>query len=161
MRKLLICAVLCVSILSIVESASTLPVNAIWGTRHPGDERLLYKIVKQDSGWFFTKAVEDVDYPGKGAYSTGNITYIEAINQKPDSGSSVTILKGGIGFPFVKLHFKSSRTEGYDYVLQIFGKLNNAPAVRPPLPQPYYPSPYPQPQPQPYYPQPGYPARNY
>ncbi|XP_037036169.1 uncharacterized protein LOC119074250 [Bradysia coprophila] len=158
MQKLLICAVFCVTLSSIVESAA---VNAIWGTRIAGDERLLYKIVKQENGWFFTKAVEDVDFPGKGAYSTGNITYIEAINQKPGSGSSVTILKGGIGFPFVKLHFKSTRTEGYDYVLQIFGKLNNAPVVRPPQPQPYYPPPYPQPQPQPYYPQPGYPARNY
>lgn len=65
MQKMLICAVFCVAVFSIVQSAANPPVNAIWGARQPNDERLLYKIVEQDSGWFFTKAVEDVDYPGK------------------------------------------------------------------------------------------------
>jgi len=137
MHKLLVSAVLCVALSSIVQSESE------WGARQLGDERIFYKIVKQKNG-FLSKAVEDVDYPEKGTFSTVNITYIEAINQTPKSGSTVTIEKGGVGFPFVKLHFKSTRTSGYNYILQIYGRQNNV-------------------QPQPAYPpsQPGYPGRHY
>jgi hypothetical protein len=44
------------------------------------------------------------------------------VNQTPGSGSEIIVTKGVIEFPFVKLHSKSSRTKGFDYILQIYGK---------------------------------------
>ena len=61
-------------------------------------------------------------FPTRGVYSSNNITYIEAINQTPNVESTVTIIKGGVGFPYVKLYFESPRFKGFDYILQIYGK---------------------------------------
>lgn len=51
------------------------------------------------------------------------ITRINAIDQYVNGdGGSVMVTEGGAGFTFVKLRFKTKRSHGFNFILEIFGK---------------------------------------
>ncbi|CAH1992676.1 unnamed protein product [Acanthoscelides obtectus] len=52
-----------------------------------------------------------------------NIYCVMAISEKVQAtGSTVEILRGGVGHNFVSLHMKSAKNHGLEYNIQIFGK---------------------------------------
>lgn len=63
---------------------------------------------------------KDVLYSG-----AARITYIKCTDQYVnDNGGYATLLGGGVGYNDVKIHLKSQRGHGFNFIVQIYGNNN-------------------------------------
>ncbi|XP_014240029.1 probable salivary secreted peptide [Cimex lectularius] len=94
--------------------------NAVFGHRQSGDQLLFmdhpkvnYKVLRV--------VTYDVDYksPLNPHYV---ITYVEALDQFTDHNGGCALLQsGGVGSDYLKLHLKSQRNYGLDFVVSVYG----------------------------------------
>lgn len=67
--------------------------------------------------------VEDVTYPPEGVTPLYNITCIRVLDQCGDgTGGSAIVKEGGLGFNNVTLHLKSQRGNGFNFLVEIWGR---------------------------------------
>ncbi|XP_044738065.1 probable salivary secreted peptide, partial [Chrysoperla carnea] len=89
------------------------------GQKQIGDRLLTRQIVQKSAATFGGKVTKDIRYPPKG---DGNeiINFINATDQYVNGeGGFVTLLEGGVGTKAVKLHFKSQKGHGFNFILDI------------------------------------------
>ncbi|XP_014239610.1 probable salivary secreted peptide [Cimex lectularius] len=94
--------------------------NAVFGHRQSGDQ-LLYMDHPKLNYKLLRVVTYDVKYrsPPTPHYV---ITYVEALDQFTNhSGGCALLEKGGVGYDFVKLHLKSQRNNGLDFVVRVYG----------------------------------------
>nr|ATU83058.1 secreted venom protein family 3 protein [Pristhesancus plagipennis] len=98
--------------------------NLISGERQAGD-KLLYTAREQKSKKLLRKGVTDIEWPPRSLSDVHvkKITRIEVLDNKHDgSGGCASIVNGGPGSNYVKLHLKTQRGGSFDFDIKIYGK---------------------------------------
>lgn len=112
--------VIVLSVLALVAVAAA--TNSTWGYRGPYDILLHQEIVKKSSS-FLQVSVKDVRFPSQYQKNNRTITAIRVTDQlKNGKGGYAQLYGGGVGFNHTLIHFKSLRSEGFLFVLEIFGR---------------------------------------
>ncbi|XP_011686770.1 PREDICTED: probable salivary secreted peptide [Wasmannia auropunctata] len=89
------------------------------GSRVPGDRVVLRENIIKDFSWLRVVTVEKTFYAA--AYE--RITMVEALGQKTNgNGAYVSILNGGPGHNNVTMKFKSQRSHGINFVVQVYAR---------------------------------------
>nr|ATU82830.1 secreted venom protein family 3 protein [Pristhesancus plagipennis] len=50
------------------------------------------------------------------------ITYLEVLDNEHGQGGCASVVEGGVGQKFVKLHFKTANNGSFNYVVNVYGK---------------------------------------
>ncbi|XP_077288526.1 putative salivary secreted peptide [Arctopsyche grandis] len=91
------------------------------GQKGINDRRLHYEIVQKSSS-VLQVVTKDITFPAAGSTNMAMITYIKAYDQYTNgNGGYCTLIGGGVGYQTAKLHFKSQRGHGFNFILEIWG----------------------------------------
>ncbi|XP_024874525.1 probable salivary secreted peptide [Temnothorax curvispinosus] len=89
------------------------------GYRMPGDRLVLKQSIVKNSGWQKVQIVEKTFNVSR----FDRITMVEALDQKTNgTGAYASILRGGPGHNNVTLKFKSQRSHGINFVVQLYAR---------------------------------------
>lgn len=66
---------------------------------------------------------EDVTFPFPHQQNNRTITSIRVIDQLPKSKAYAQIYAGGIGYNHTTIHFKSERSKGFNFSLEIYSRV--------------------------------------
>ncbi|XP_058061867.1 probable salivary secreted peptide [Anopheles bellator] len=92
-----------------------------WGVRDPRDV-LLNRTIAVTSGTFLRVKSIDLEYPIKGQLGR-NISAITVLDQEINgNGGYASLYNGGVGYNHVKVHLKSQRSHGYNFIVEIYGR---------------------------------------
>ncbi|TGZ36158.1 probable salivary secreted peptide [Temnothorax longispinosus] len=101
-------------------SANQASHHLIVGFRMPGDKLVLKENIVKNSGWMQVKVIEKTFSVPRGE----RITMVEALDQKTNgNGAYASIKGGGPGHNNVTMKFKSQRSHGINFVLQLYSRL--------------------------------------
>lgn len=93
--------------------------NLIVGYRMPGDRLVLRSRVVKNSAWLQI-VTEQKTF---NASRWDRITLIQALDQKTNgNGAYASILNGGPGHQNVTLRFKSQRSHGIDFIVELYAR---------------------------------------
>ncbi|KAG4069467.1 hypothetical protein HA402_001766 [Bradysia odoriphaga] len=110
-------AILC---LLIATSCYAQSHNAFWGAPAWNDTRIFYQHVNVSSS-FLQVITRDVAFPSAGYVNNRRITAIRAFDQKTNgNGAFATIKSGGINATSTVVNFKSQRSHGINFILEIY-----------------------------------------
>ncbi|XP_058813648.1 probable salivary secreted peptide [Topomyia yanbarensis] len=116
--KFLVLAAVLISLGALVVSQSH---NYAWGYRGPYDVMLNRTIAIKSSSMLQVKTM-DLVYPLKGQLGR-NITAINITDQYINGkGGYASLLSGGVGFNQTKIHLKSQRGNGFNFIVEIYGR---------------------------------------
>ncbi|XP_014240009.1 probable salivary secreted peptide [Cimex lectularius] len=94
--------------------------NAFFGQRQLGDRLLFTNHPKVDYK-LWRVVTYDVDYKIPPTTPNYVISYVEALDQFTDhNGGCAMLQSGGVGSDYVKLHLKSQRNHGLDFVVRVY-----------------------------------------
>uniref|UniRef100_T1E3A3 Putative 15-17 kDa insect family protein n=1 Tax=Psorophora albipes TaxID=869069 RepID=T1E3A3_9DIPT len=117
MKSLVFAAVL-ISFGALVISQSH---NYQWGYKGPYDVLLNRTIAIKSSSLLQVRTM-DLIYPVKGQLGR-NITAINITDQYINGkGGYASLLDGGIGYNRTKIHLKSQRGNGFNFIVEIYGR---------------------------------------
>lgn len=93
--------------------------NLIIGYRMPGDRLVLTSRVVKNSAWLQI-VTEQKTF---NASRWDRITLVQALDQKTNgNGAYASLLNGGPGHQNVTLRFKSQRSHGIDFIVQLYAR---------------------------------------
>lgn len=95
--------------------------NSTWGFVNLNDA-LLHHSIRRQSSTLFKIVVENVRFPFPNQANNRTITAIRVIDQLPKSKAFAQIYAGGVGYKNVTIHFKSERSKGFNFSLEIYGR---------------------------------------
>ncbi|XP_050101259.1 probable salivary secreted peptide [Anopheles aquasalis] len=95
--------------------------NFYWGVRDPRDV-LLNRTIAVRSGTILQVKSIDLVYPLKGQQGR-NISAITVLDQYINGkGGYASLYAGGVGFNYTTIHLKSQRGQGYNFIVEIYGR---------------------------------------
>ncbi|XP_058811392.1 probable salivary secreted peptide [Topomyia yanbarensis] len=95
--------------------------NYFWGSRRGYDVLLNRTSAFRSPSMLRVKSM-DLQYPLRGQRG-GNITAINIEDQYSNGkGGYAKLLAGGIGYNFTKIHLKSQRGGGFNFIVEIYGR---------------------------------------
>ncbi|XP_055680155.1 probable salivary secreted peptide [Lutzomyia longipalpis] len=98
--------------------------NIQWGNQTHYDRLLHREFVHKSSKWMQV-VTHEVNWPNRTQAAqarNATITYIRAMDQYVNGkGGYATLRAGGVGFNHTEVRFKSQRSQGIDFILEIYG----------------------------------------
>jgi Transcription activator MBF2 len=111
--------VLCFALLALAGFVAC--TNSTWGFISPYDVVLHYSIRKRSSS-FLQIVSENVTFPFPGQKNNQTITAIRLTDQVRKGKAYGQIYAGGPGFNHTTIRLKSERNQGYNFILEIYGR---------------------------------------
>lgn len=111
--------VLCFALIALAGYVSC--TNSTWGYISPYDVMIHHSIRKKSSA-FLQIVSENVTFPFPNQRNNHTITAIRLTDQVPKGKGYAQIYAGGVGFNYTTIHLKSQRNQGYNFVLEIYGR---------------------------------------
>ncbi|KAG7206235.1 hypothetical protein KM043_003627 [Ampulex compressa] len=94
--------------------------HLVVGSRLPGDKLSMKENIVKSSSWLRIVTVEKTFY----VQTHERITQVQALDQKTNgNGAYASLVGGGPGHNFVTLRFKSQRSHGINFVVEIFSRV--------------------------------------
>ncbi|XP_076236329.1 putative salivary secreted peptide [Calliopsis andreniformis] len=93
--------------------------NLIVGFRQVGDRLVLRENIVKNSSWMRIVTVEKTFNTSR----FDRITMIQALDQKTNgNGAYASVLSGGPGYSSVNMRFKSQRSHGINFVVELYAR---------------------------------------
>lgn len=111
--------VFCFALLALVGVVAC--TNSTWGFISPYDYIIHYSIRKRSSS-FMQVVSENVTFPFPNQKNNHTITAIRLTDQVPKGKAYGQLYAGGPGFNYTTIRLKSQRNQGYNFILEIYGR---------------------------------------
>lgn len=95
--------------------------NSTWGQVVYND-RLIHSSIRRKSSSFMQIVSENVTFPFFNQRNNYTITAIRLTDQVPKGKAYGQIAAGGVGYNYTTIRIKSQRNQGYNFVLEIYGR---------------------------------------
>jgi hypothetical protein len=95
--------------------------NATWGYISPYDV-IVHQSIRYQKSKFLQIRSENVTFPFGNQRNNRTITGIRLIDQIPRSQAFGQVISGGINFNHTTIRLKSQRGQGYNFIVEIYGR---------------------------------------
>nr|AYV99534.1 venom polypeptide [Dolopus genitalis] len=114
--------ILALALVACVAVSNAQSNNMSWGSIGPGDSLLDRQIISKPSKWLRI-VTQDYTFPPPGSVQNRLITGIRVTDQYTNGkGGYASLYAGGPGYNSVTIHLKSQRSQGFKFIVEIFGR---------------------------------------